>query len=51
MCYDAYGHEVARGEFERSIKIRTHDWTPGVYTVEVQYPDRRPQSERIVVSR
>ena len=51
VCYDGYGREVARGDFERSIKVMTHDWTPGVYTVEVRYPNRRPHSERIVVTR
>ena len=51
VCYDPFGREVQRGDFERSVKVRTHDWRPGVYTVEVRYPNRRPVAQRIVITR
>ena len=51
ICYDRLGQEVQRGSFERTTKIRTHDWLPGVYTVEVRYAERRPVVKRVVVNR
>ena len=50
-CHDQLGRMVATGTFERQTNVVTRDWLPGVYTVEVRYPDQRMRSERVVIAR